>query len=81
MIYSLYGLERSTMVEVFKTNVQERLQAESLVAVLLQQFPLYRINFDLHDCDKILRVEGEDIPQHSIIRAIAERGYQCVVLE
>ena len=81
MIHSLYEVEMERTVEVFKTNVQERFQAERLVAVLLHQFPLYRINIDLHDCDKVLRVEGVDVPQHSIVRAVSERGYQCVVLE
>jgi len=45
------------MIEVFKTNVQEISQANKIVAVLLEHFPGSRINFDMHDCDKVLRVE------------------------
>ncbi len=81
MIDFLYGLEKERTVEVFKTNVHHRLQAERLVAILQQQFPLCRINIDLQDCDKVLRVEGCNIPQHSIVRAVSAHGYQCVVLE
>jgi len=55
------------MVEVFKTNVNEISQAKYLLASLLQQFPDYIINFDLNDCDKILRLEGEKIDAKGVI--------------
>ena len=42
----------------FKTNVQECELAHQLTQKLLLCFPHSKINFDLHDCDKILRVEG-----------------------
>ena len=51
----------STMVEVFKTNVKQRGEAKRLIQHIRQHFPSYKINFDLSDCDKILRVEGENI--------------------
>lgn len=69
------------MVEVFKTNVRHKRQAKTLLAVLSKQFPLFRINFDLEDCDKILRVEGENVPQEKILKLVTENGYQCNVLE
>ena len=50
------------MVEVFKTNVQEDKQSQMLMEKLSYHFPHCRINFDLEDCDNILRVEGDDIP-------------------
>jgi hypothetical protein len=69
------------MVEVFRTNVRQKRQAKVLLNVLSRQFPLFRINFDLDDCDKILRVEGENISQEKITELIAENGYQCEILE
>ena len=45
-------------VEIFATNVQEVSQAKDLVNILLKIFPEYLINFDLEDCDRILRVES-----------------------
>ena len=69
------------MVEVFKTNVQQKRQAKILLDILSRQFPLFRINFDLEDCDKILRVEGEDIPQEKITRVVKESGYHCMALD
>jgi hypothetical protein len=69
------------MVEVFKTNVRYKKQARALLGALAKQFPLFRINFDLEDCDKILRVEGENIQQGKIARLVTEQGYQCHILE
>jgi hypothetical protein len=69
------------MVEVFKTNIRYKKQAKMVLDILSRQFPLFRINFDLEDCDKILRVEGENIRQEKIARLLAENGYQCDLLE
>jgi len=69
------------MVEVFKTNIQQQTQAEILLAVLGQHFPHSRINFDLEDCDKILRVEGKIVSTSQIIEIVNSNGYYCEVLE
>jgi hypothetical protein len=69
------------MVEVFKTDVRQRRQAKLLLGILQKRFPLLRINFDLEDCDKILRVEGENIQHEKIARLIIENGYQCHILD
>lgn len=45
------------MVEVFKTNVKEQGHAALLIDQIHQAFPDYESNFDLEDCDKILRVK------------------------
>ena len=44
------------MIEVFKTNVHEICEAQKIIVLLLENFTQHKINFDLHDCDKILRV-------------------------
>jgi hypothetical protein len=69
------------MVEIFKTNVVEASQAGSIVAFLLQYFRFSRVSFDLEDCDKILRVEGESIPNTKIIEILTKKGFQCHVLD
>ena len=69
------------MVEVYKTNVRHKRQARRLLDVLSKQFPMFSINFDLEDCDKILRVEGKNIPQEKIAELVTENGYQCNVLD
>jgi hypothetical protein len=68
------------MVEVFKTNVQSYEQSERLLSKLLQQFPELKINFDLEDCDKILRVKGAQIPLGSIISLLNSEGFACAPL-
>jgi hypothetical protein len=68
------------MVEVFKTNVQQHEQAEQLASVLRGRFDFCKINFDLEDCDKILRVEGKQICVESIIEILNTHGLQCEVL-
>lgn len=69
------------MVEVFKTNVQKISQAKKLIALLLEHFPGNKINFDLHDCDKILRVEGENLEVKKVVMLVSENGFFCTVLE
>ncbi|CAN5128599.1 hypothetical protein BH09BAC6_BH09BAC6_10970 [soil metagenome] len=68
------------MVEVFKTNVQKANQAKKIITQLLQHFPDCRINFDLDDCDKILRVEGEDFINGTIMSLVNSHGFTCEVL-
>ncbi len=70
-----------TMIEVFKTNVQEVCEAQQLTYLLLDNFPESKINFDLHDCDKILRVEGGDVLVSKVIAVIEENGFACTVLD
>ena len=69
------------MVEVFRTNVRHKRQAKLLLNVMARQFPLLKINFDLEDCDKILRVEGGNICQRTITALVTDNGYRCELLE
>ena len=69
------------MIEVFKTDVQNAAEAERIIGLLLQYYPDGRINFDLQDCDKILRVVNNEICPNQITRIIKSIGYQCEVLE
>ncbi len=68
------------MVEIFKTNVYDVMHAEQLITLLSLHFPAYMINFDLHDCDKILRVKGESIPVDKIVNLVSANGFYCSVL-
>lgn len=69
------------MVEVFKTNVQEQDLATHLTHQLLLYFPHCKINFNLQDCDNVLRVEGHPIRLEKIIEIITTHGFECEVLE
>ena len=69
------------MVEVFKTDVHKAGQARDLVSLLRHHFPGSKINFDLEDCDKILRVEGFNFKVEKIIVLVRQKGFDCEVLE
>jgi hypothetical protein len=69
------------MIEVFKTSVENVSDANNIVQMLLQHFPGSRINFDLQDCDKILRVEGKNFCTETIITFMNENGFHCSILE
>ena len=69
------------MVEVFKTNVQEFSEAQKLVTLLRRHFPDSKINFDLDDCDKVLRVEGNDLRIEKVMTLISKKGFLCKVLD
>ena len=69
------------MIEVFKTNVRKQSEAKRVVAVLLKHFPCSKINFDLDDCDKILRVEGDAFVVERVMNLVKENGYYCDVLD
>lgn len=69
------------MVEVFKTNVQKETDTNYIIAIINRQFPTYKVNFDLEDCDKILRVEGVQLDCKNIIEYLNCLGYICVKLD
>ena len=72
---------RREMVEVFKTNVQKKAQSKMLLCILSEAFPSFKINFDLSDCDKVLRVEGENIEALRIMILVKEYGFTGEVLD
>jgi len=67
------------IVMVFKTNVQDRLAASHIILGLQQALSHCRINFDLDDCDRILRIEGQQdaINEAEIQLLLAAYGYRC----
>lgn len=65
------------MVQIFKTNVTNKKEAELLSVILSKENPDYKINFDLDDCDNILRIENLVIANNSIIIYLKKLGYTC----
>jgi len=68
------------MVEVFKTNVELTVQSEMLIKQIICYVPDGKINFDLEDCDNILRVEAEHISNETIIGLLNQNGFYAEVL-
>lgn len=50
------------MVEIFRTNVKSKRLAGKVLKVLQAHLPAFKFNFDLDDCDHILRVQSNGIP-------------------
>jgi hypothetical protein len=69
------------MIEIFKTDVQNKAQAKSVMNLLQSGFSEAKINFDLNDCDKILRVEGiNQIHIVQIVNDLNGLGFKCEIL-
>ncbi len=68
------------MIEVFKTNVEKIEQSEMIIEKLLEHFPDSTINFDLEDCDKILRIRSVSISKKRVIALLNNHGFYCEVL-
>lgn len=70
------------MVEVFKTSVTEPGHAINLLHRIHENFTSYEANFDLEDCDRILRVECATGPVQSasLIALLKDFGVYAEVL-
>ncbi|WP_276503447.1 hypothetical protein [Terrimonas pollutisoli] len=70
------------MVEVFKTDVCDPVDAGVLIDAIRNVFPGYKVNFDLQDCDHILRIEScaNAVLTVPVIRLINQFGYTAEVL-
>lgn len=65
------------MVEVFKTNIADNSVADQVVTKIHEEFGIYHANFDLEDCDHILRVENTNgiVEAEPIINLVAKNGF------
>jgi len=72
----------NTQVEIFKTDVTKECEAAVLISLLLQHLPHCDINFDLEDCDLILRIESaqQEINLPQVIHIMNRQGYTCTLL-
>ncbi len=70
------------MVEVFKTNVSTQSQANMLVDQIHKNFIDYKANFDLEDCDKILRIKCVNafIEPSLVINLLNDFGFNAEIL-
>jgi len=70
------------MVEIFKTNVKTKRQAKLVVARIHKSFVDLSANFDLDDCDKILRIKymKEELQWSNLIKFLNDLGVQAAIL-
>lgn len=70
------------IVETFKTNIEKPDAAQFIVEKLQELFPGFRINFDLEDCDCILRIESlsSEINVRRIMRCVRKFNFEIEAL-
>ncbi|AMR31094.1 hypothetical protein A0256_06480 [Mucilaginibacter sp. PAMC 26640] len=68
------------MIEVFKTNVDDVGRSRMLIRLIYERFTVSKVNFDLEDCDNVLRIEGREFCAGSIIEFLKANGHCCEVL-
>ena len=69
------------MIFVFKTSVKTKTQAKKLKQHIDKILPNEKWNFDLEDCDKILRIDSEENIVLKIIELLNIHNYNCKELE
>ncbi len=69
-------------VAVFRTDISDQETAQMVCAILSHCFPDYQINFDLEDCDRILRVASlhEPVQTNAILAKVAGTGNEIDLL-
>jgi len=69
------------MIEVFKTNVNNRTDADRLINAIHKLYVDHKATFDLEDCDKILRIKSAgDVYADEIIEVLKDFGFRAEVL-
>lgn len=68
------------IIEVFRTTVNHECSAQQLITQLLGLYPDAVINFDLEDCDSILRICGGCDPE-AVASLLRRNGFECAPLE
>jgi len=70
------------MVEVFKTNIRCHAHALAIGNFLQVSFGSYIVNFDLDDCDHIMRIRSlhGPIDNERVCRIVLALGFEANVL-
>jgi hypothetical protein len=69
------------MIFVFKTSVKTKMQAKKLKPHIDEILPKAKWNFDLEDCDKMLRIDSEENIVLKIIGLLNIHEFNCEELD
>jgi hypothetical protein len=75
-------MKYNVCIEVFRTNVTSERHANMLLHQIHTTYADYEANFDLDDCDKILRVKcnGRSVDPAQLIDMLKDYGFDADVL-
>lgn len=62
---------------ILKTNIRSKRQVKSVAPLLDSQENISRWNIDLHDIDKVLRIESTEMELDEVVQLIQEAGFYC----
>lgn len=69
------------MILVYKTSVNTSLEAEKIKPYLDEILLNAKWNFNLADCDRILRIDAPAYISEKVIETMQRQGFTCVELE
>ena len=65
------------MIYVFKTSVKTGKDIRKLKSHLNEICQQAKWNFDLYDCDKILRIDSQTEIAQPVIKLLQHTGFEC----
>ena len=65
------------MIYVFKTSVTTEKDIQTIQPNLNVLLPKAKWNFDLEDCDRILRIDSQIENSEAIIKLLNNSGFKC----
>ena len=69
------------MVYIFKTSVASQMNAKTLNKHLEKIKEIKQWNFDLEDCDNILRIVADKLDTTNVINLLTALGFDCKELD
>ena len=69
------------MISVFKTSVTNTTEIETLKPLFDRHLENAKWNFDLADCDNILRIDSVNEINQPTIKILKDNGFDCQELE
>ena len=66
---------------VFRTSIQLDGDVQQIACLINSESRISKWNVDLHDVDKVLRIETYQLEAQEVIRLVIRAGYQCEELE
>jgi hypothetical protein len=76
-----YHPEKEMEILVFKTNVTSKRKAGKAGSLLTSVPAIEQWNFDLEDCDKVLRIVGTGLGPGFIETILRKAGFNCTELD
>lgn len=69
------------MISVFKTTVSTKKKVKAVKPALDKIVKINKWNFDLDDCDNILRIESKKSISELVINELKKSGFKCQELQ